>query len=139
ILSIVMLAISIYVRAKLNESPVFTRMKQQKRLSRHPVKETFGEWRSMRLVLIALVGATAGMGSTYFTGQFYVMIFLQQAVQISQTTVYQLLIIGFVIGAPTFVLFGWLSDRIGRKWLMMAGLFASAVGYHAMFGALLNA
>ncbi|MBB5215331.1 MFS transporter [Parapusillimonas granuli] len=139
ILSIVMLAISIYVRAKLNESPVFTRMKQQKRLSRNPVKETFGQWRSLRLVLIALVGATAGMGSTYFTGQFYVMIFLQQAVQISQATVYQLLIIGFVIGAPTFVLFGWLSDRIGRKWLMMAGLFASALGYHAMFGALLSA
>ncbi|WP_306882496.1 MFS transporter [Variovorax boronicumulans] len=139
ILSVVMLVISIYVRAKLHESPVFTRMKQQNRLSRNPVKETFGQWSSMRLVLIALVGVTAGQGATYFTGQFYVMIFLQQAVQISQTTVYQLVMIAFLIGAPTFVLFGWLSDRIGRKWIMMAGLFLAAVSYHAMFGALLNA
>lgn len=139
ILSIVMLAISIYVRAKLHESPVFTRMKQQNRLSRNPVKETFGQWSSLRLVLIALVGVTAGQGATYFTGQFYVMIFLQQAVQISQTIVYELIAIGFLIGAPTFVLFGWLSDRIGRKWIMIAGLFVAAFGYHAMFGALLKA
>lgn len=139
ILSIVMLAISIYVRAKLHESPVFTRMKQQNRLSRNPVKETFGQWSSLRLVLIALVGVTAGQGATYFTGQFYVMIFLQQAVQISQTIVYELIVIGFLIGAPTFVLFGWLSDRIGRKWIMIAGLFIAAFGYHAMFGALLKA
>lgn len=139
ILSIVMLVISVYVRARLHESPVFTRMKQQRRLSRNPVKETFGQWRNLRLVLIALVGVTAGQGATYFTGQFYVMIFLQQAVQLSQTTVHELLITGFLIGAPSFVLFGWLSDRIGRKWIMMAGLVLAALGYHALFGALLKA
>lgn len=139
ILSIVMLAISVYVRARLHESPVFARMKRERRLSRNPVKETFGQWRNLRLVLIALVGVTAGQGATYFTGQFYVMIFLQQAVQMGQSTVYELLIIGFVIGAPAFVLFGWLSDRIGRKWIMMAGLFLAAFGYHAMFDALLKA
>lgn len=139
ILSIVMLAISIYVRAKLHESPVFTRMKQQNRLSRNPVKETFGQWPSLRLVLLALIGVTAGQGATYFTGQFYVMIFLQQAVQLDQTTVYTLILIGFIVGAPTFVLFGWLSDKIGRKWIMMAGLFIGALGYHAMFDVLLAA
>lgn len=139
ILSIVMLAISIYVRAKLHESPVFTRMKQQNRLSKNPVKETFGQWSSLKLVILALVGVTAGQGATYFTGQFYVMIFLQQAVQLDQTTVYTLLAIGFIIGAPTFVLFAWLSDKIGRKWIMMAGLFIAAAGYHPMFGALLKA
>ncbi|PND32039.1 MFS transporter [Achromobacter pulmonis] len=139
ILSIVMLAISIYVRARLHESPVFTRMKQQNRLSKNPVKETFGQWSSLRLVLLALVGVTAGQGATYFTGQFYVMIFLQQAVQLDQTSVYTLILIGFIIGAPTFVLFGWLSDRIGRKWIMMAGLFIAAIGYHAMFDVLLKA
>jgi MFS family permease len=139
ILSIVMLAISIYVRAKLHESPVFTRMKQQKRLSKNPIKETFGQWSSLRLVLLALIGVTAGQGATYFTGQFYVMIFLQQAVQIDQTSVYTLILIGFIIGAPTFVLFGWLSDRIGRKWIMMAGLFIAAIGYHSMFDVLLKA
>ncbi|MFU1926586.1 MFS transporter [Bordetella hinzii] len=139
LLSIVMLAVSVYVRAKLHESPVFARMKQQNRLSRNPVKETFGQWANLRLVLIALVGVTAGQGATYFTGQFYVMIFLQQAVQMSQQQVNLLLIIGFAIGAPTFIFFGWLSDRIGRKWLMMAGLFAAAVGYNPMFSALLQA
>lgn len=139
ILSVVMLAISIYVRAKLHESPVFTRMKQQSRLSRNPVREAFGQWRNFRLILIALIGVTAGQGATYFTGQFYVMIFMQQAVQLNQATVYQLLIIGFSIGAPAFVLFGWLSDRISRKWIMMVGLFIAALGYHAMFDALLKA
>ncbi|WP_028603448.1 MFS transporter [Ottowia thiooxydans] len=139
ILSIVMLAISVYVRAKLHESPVFTRMKQENRLSKNPVKETFGQWSSMRLVLIALIGVTAGQGATYFTGQFYVMIFLQQAAQIDQKTVYELVVLGFLIGAPTFVLFAWLSDKIGRKWIMMTGLFVAALGYHAMFGALLKA
>ena len=134
-----MLAVSIYVRAKLHESPVFTRMKQQNRLSRNPVKETFGQWPSLKLVLLALVGVTAGQGATYFTGQFYVMIFMQQAVQLDQTSVYTLILIGFIIGAPTFVLFGWLSDRIGRKWIMMAGLFIAAIGYHSMFDALLKA
>ncbi len=139
LLSIVMLVISIYVRVKLHESPVFTRMKQQNRLSRNPVKETFGQWSSLRLVLLALVGVTAGQGATYFTGQFYVMIFLQQAAQMDQASVYKLILAGFIIGAPTFVLFGWLSDRIGRKWIMMTGLFAAALGYHLMFEALLNA
>lgn len=139
ILSIVMLAISIYVRAKLHESPVFTRMKNENRLSKNPVKETFGQWSSLRLVLIALIGVTAGQGATYFTGQFYVMIFLQQAVQLDQKTVYELVVLGFIIGAPTFVLFAWLSDKIGRKWIMMTGLFVAALGYHAMFGALLKA
>lgn len=139
ILSVVMLAISVYVRAKLHESPVFTRMKQQNRLSENPVKETFGQWESLKLVIIALVGVTAGQGATYFIGQFYVTIFLQQAVEIVQTTVYKLIAIGFVIGAPTFVLFGWLSDKIGHKWIMMTGLFVAALGYHAMFDVLLKA
>ena len=139
ILSIVMLLISIYVRAKLHESPVFTRMKQQNRLSQNPVKETFGQWSSLKLVILALVGVTAGQGATYFTGQFYVMIFLEQAVQIDQKTVYELIVLGFLIGAPSFVLIPWLSDRIGRKWIMVAGLFIAAGGYHAMFGALLKA
>ena len=139
ILSIVMLVISVYIRAKLHESPVFTRMKQQNRLSKNPLKETFGQWSSLKLVILALVGVTAGQGATYFTGQFYVMIFLQQAVQLDQTTVYQLIVLGFIIGAPTFVLFAWLSDHIGRKWIMMTGLFIAALGYHSMFGALLKA
>jgi MFS family permease len=139
IISIAMLAFSVYVRARLHESPVFARMKAERRLSKTPVKDTFGNWASLRLVLIALFGATAGMGSTYFTGQFYVMIFMQQAAKIDLQTSYTLMAIGLLIGAPAFVFFGWLSDRIGRKWLMMAGLLLSALLYRPMFSALLEA
>jgi len=139
IISIAMLVFSVYVRARLHESPVFARMKAERRLSKTPVKDTFGNWKSLRLVLIALFGATAGMGSTYFTGQFYVMIFMQQAAKIDLQTSYTLMAIGLLIGAPAFVFFGWLSDRIGRKWLMMAGLLLSALLYRPMFSALLEA
>ena len=139
IMSIAMLALSIYVRAKLHESPVFARLKAERRLSRSPVKDTFARWSSLRLVLIALFGVTAGMGSTYFTGQFYVMIFMQQVAKIDLQTSYRLMAIGLVIGAPAFIFFGWLSDRIGRKWLMMAGLALSALCYRPMFSSLLEA
>ncbi|TYO65614.1 MHS family MFS transporter [Bradyrhizobium hipponense] len=139
IMSIAMLALSIYVRAKLHESPVFARLKAERRLSRSPVKDTFARWSSLRLVLIALFGVTAGMGSTYFTGQFYVMIFMQQVAKVDLQTSYGLMAIGLVIGAPAFIFFGWLSDRIGRKWLMMTGLVLSALCYRPMFSSLLEA
>jgi MFS family permease len=139
IISIVMLAFSVYIRAKLHESPVFTRMKAERRLSKNPIRDTFGRWSSLRLVLIALFGATAGMGATYFTGQFYVMIFMQQVAKIDLQTSYILMAFGLIIGAPAFVFFGWLSDRIGRKWLMISGLVLSALCYRPMFASLLEA
>ena len=139
IISIAMLAFSIYVRAKLHESPVFTRLKAERRLSKSPVRDTFGRWSSLRLVLIALFGATAGMGATYFTGQFYVMIFMQQVAKIDLQTSYTLMAIGLMLGAPAFIFFGWLSDKVGRKWLMMAGLLLSALLYRPMFASLLEA
>ncbi|WP_170182092.1 MFS transporter [Phreatobacter stygius] len=139
ILSIAMLAFSIYVRAKLHESPVFARMKAERRLSKNPVRDTFGRWSSLRLILIALFGVTAGMGASYFTGQFYVMIFMQQVVKIDLQTSYMLMAVGLLIGSPSFILFGWLSDRIGRKWLMMAGLLLAAVCYRPMFASLMEA
>ncbi|MDB5554330.1 MAG: major facilitator superfamily transporter [Rhizobium sp.] len=139
IISIVMLAFSIYIRAKLHESPVFARMKAERRLSKNPIRDTFGRWSSLRLVLIALFGATAGMGATYFTGQFYVMIFMQQVAKIDLQSSYILMALGLIIGAPAFVFFGWLSDRIGRKWLMISGLILSALCYRPMFASLLEA
>lgn len=139
IISIAMLIFSVYVRAKLHESPVFTRLKAQGRLSKNPVRDTFFKWPSLKMILLALFGVTAGQGATYFTGQFYVMIFLQQAVMIDQRTVYTLICIGFLIGAPAFVFFGWLSDRLGRKWIMMAGLFIAALCYRPMFASLMEA
>lgn len=139
LISIVMLVFSIYIRARLHESPVFARLKAERRLSKSPVRDTFGRWSSLRLVLIALFGATAGMGATYFTGQFYVMIFMQQVAKIDLQTSYTLMAVGLIIGAPAFIFFGWLSDRIGRKWLMMAGLVLSALCYRPMFASLLEA
>jgi MFS family permease len=139
IVSIVMLAFSVYVRAKLHESPVFARLKADRKLSKQPVRDAFARWSSLRLILIALFGVTAGMGSTYFTGQFYVMIFMQQVAKIDLQTSYMLMAAGLIIGAPSFVLFGWLSDRIGRKWLMMTGLLLAVLCYRPMFAALLEA
>src|SRR5215475_7026558 len=116
ILSIFLLAFSIYVRSKLHESPIFARMKLERTLATNPVGEAFLHWPSLKIMLIALFGLTAGMGATYFTGQFYVMIFLQQTVLIDQALVYKLVVLGFGIGAPSYIFFGWLSDRVGRKW-----------------------
>jgi MFS family permease len=139
IISLAMLIFSVLVRAKLHESPVFSRLKAQGRLSKNPVRDTFFKWPSLRMILLALFGVTAGQGATYFTGQFYVLIFMQQIAKIDQETVYWLTSIGFLIGAPSFVFFGWLSDRIGAKWIMMAGLFLSALLYRPMFSSLLDA
>ena len=139
ILSVFLLGFSIYVRSKLHESPVFTRMKMERSLAANPVGEAFLHWPTLKIMLIALFGVTAGMGATYFTGQFYVMIFLQQAVLIDPVLVYKLVVIGFAIGAPAYILFGWLSDRIGRKWLMMAGLLLAALCYRPLFSQLMEA
>ena len=139
ILSFILLIISVYVRAKLHESPVFARMKLEKTLSKNPLRDTFMKRSSLTMMGLALFGATAGMGATYFTGQFYVMIFLNQVVQIEQKTVYTLILTSFAIGLPSYIFFAWLSDRIGRKWLMITGLFLAAICYRPMFTQLLEA
>lgn len=139
IASIAMLIFSVYVRARLHESPVFARMKSENRLSKSPIKDTFAKWPNFKRVLIALIGVTAGQGATYFTGQFYVMIFMQQAAKIDLYTASMLMSVGLLIGAPSFVFFGWLSDKVGRKWIMMLGLLLSALLYRPMFGSLLDA
>lgn len=139
VLSVFLLAFSIYIRSKLHESPVFARMKAERTLAANPVGDAFLRWPSLKIMLVALFGVTAGMGATYFTGQFYVMVFLQQAVLIDQTLVYKMVVLGFGIGAPAYILFGWLSDRIGRKWLMMAGLLLAALCYRPMFIELMEA
>ena len=139
ILSFILLIISVYVRAKLHESPVFARMKLEKTLSKNPLRDTFMKRSSLTMMGLALFGATAGMGATYFTGQFYVMILLNQVVQIEQKTVYTLILTSFAIGLPSYIFFAWLSDRIGRKWLMITGLFLAAICYRPMFTQLLEA
>jgi MFS family permease len=139
LLSIVMLVFSLYVRAKLHESPVFARMKAEGRASKRPIRDTFGQWSNLKFVLLALFGVTAGMGATWYTGQFYVLLFMQQVAKIDLQTAYLLMAAGLTIGAPSFILTSWLSDRVGRKWIMMAGLLLAAILYRPMFTQLLEA
>ena len=114
-------------------------MKSEKTLSKNPLRDTFMKRSSLKMMGLALFGATAGMGATYITGQFYVMIFLNQVVQIEQKTVYTLILTSFAVGLPSYIFFAWLSDRIGRKWLMVAGLLLAAICYRPMFTQLLEA
>lgn len=139
LISIFLLLLSIYIRAKLKESPVFMKMKAENRVLKNPLKESFGKWKNFKLILIAIFGLTAGMGSTYFTGQFYVMVFLQQAAQLELNIVYEVILMGFIIGLPTFILFSWLTNYINRKWFLMAGLFLAALSYNFLFASLLQA
>jgi MFS family permease len=127
LLSFVLLAISVYIRLRMAESPLFTRMKQAGKGSRNPFKESFGNAENMRYVLIALFGATAGQGVVWYTGQFYALTFLQATLKLDWKTAYTLISIALVISTPLFLVFGALSDRIGRKRIMLGGCLLSAV------------
>lgn len=137
--SVLLLGVSIYIRAKLHESPVFLRMKRQGTLVKNPIKEAFTKWSSLKWVLLALFTLNASTAASFYAGQFYVMIFLQNAVGLDQAFVYKLILIGCLIGAPAYVFFGWLSDRIGRKWIMIAGMCLTAICIRPLFGELQQA
>ena len=133
LLSAVLLVISIYIRLKLNESPMFRLMKEQGKGSKAPLKESFAEWGNAKIVIMALLGATAGQGVVWYTGQFYALFFLQTTLKVPFETVYLLIAASLVIGTPFFIVFGRLSDRIGRKWIMMAGCLLGVVTYFPLF------
>ena len=121
-ISILLLAFSIYIRLKLNESPLFQKMKAEGKGSKHPIADSFFRYPNNKFVLLALLGATAGQGVVWYTGQFQVLFFMQNAIKIDFETTYILLAIALAISTPFFLFFGWLSDKIGRKWIMMAGI-----------------
>jgi MFS family permease len=133
LISVVLLAVSVYIRLKLQESPVFTEMKTGGGLSRAPLAESFGEWRNARIVLLALFGATAGQGVVWYTGQFYALFFLQNTLKLDYQTAYLLIAAALVIGTPFFVYFGRLSDRAGRKRIMVAGCLLAALTFIPIF------
>jgi len=133
ILSVLLLAVSVYIRLKLSESPLFTEMKAQNRHSRAPLTESFGQWRNLRFVLLALFGATAGQGVVWYTGQFYALFFLQNTLKVDFRLSYVLVAVALLIGTPFFVFFGRLSDRIGRKPIMVLGCLLAAVTFIPIF------
>lgn len=138
-LSIVLLIFSIYIRLKLNESPLFQRMKAEGKSSKAPITESFFKYPNNKFVLLALLGATAGQGVVWYTGQFQVLFFLQNAVKVDFKDTYILLAIGLLLATPFFIFFGWLSDKIGRKWIILAGCLLGAVTYFPLFNMLADA
>lgn len=136
LLSIVLLAISTWIRMSLHESPSFVKMKAQGKTSKSPIRESFGNWENLKIVLIALFSINGGQAVTFYTAQFYVLFFLTQILKMDPAQANTLLIISVVLGAPFFVFFGWLSDRVGRKPILMAGLLLATVFYFPLFKAL---
>ncbi|WP_213878092.1 MFS transporter [Pseudomonas sp. dw_358] len=134
--SIVLLAVSTWIRMSLHESPSFKKMKAEGKASKSPIRESFGNWENLKIVLIALFSINGGQAVTFYTAQFYVLFFLTQILKMDPAQANTLLIISVVLGAPFFVFFGWLSDRIGRKPILMAGLLLATVFYFPLFKAL---
>ncbi len=139
LVSIALLAVSLWIRLKLNESPVFQRMKEQGTTSKAPLREAFGEWKNLKFVLIALLGAVAGQAVLGYTGQFYTLFYLERIAKVDGATANIMIAIALAMVTPFFVLFGWLSDRIGRKPLVVTGCLIAVIGYFPLFAALTQA
>jgi len=138
-LSIVLLGISVWIRLRLRESPIFQKIKEQGRLSKSPLADAFGNWRSGRIVMIALFGLTAGEAVIWYGGQFYARIFLVKTLKVPVNTADIALIVALLIATAGFVAFGWLSDKIGRKPIILAGCLLAAATYRPAFGLLTHA
>lgn len=139
IVSILLLAISVWIRLSMNESPAFQKMKAEGKTSKAPLKESFGEWKNLKIVILALVGLTAGQAVVWYTGQFYALFFLTQALKVDGATANILVAVSLLIGTPFFIVFGALSDKIGRKPIILAGCLLAALTYFPVFGALTKA
>jgi len=139
IVSILLLAVSVYIRLSMNESPAFAKMKAEGKTSKAPLSESFGEWKNLKIVILALVGLTAGQAVVWYSGQFYALFFLTQALKVDGPTANIMVAISLIIGTPFFIVFGSLSDKIGRKPIILAGCFLAAVTYFPVFTALTKA
>ncbi len=139
IASVFLLAISVWIRLSMNESPAFKKMKAEGRTSKAPLTESFAEWKNLKIVILALIGLTAGQAVVWYSGQFYALFFLTQALKVDGVTANILVALSLVIGTPFFIVFGALSDKIGRKPIIMAGCLLAAITYFPVFGALTKA
>jgi MFS family permease len=134
--SLALLGISVWIRLKLNESPLFQAMKAQGKGSKAPLRESFAKWPNAKLVLIALFGLTAGQAVVWYTGQFYSLFFLTQTLKVEAQTANIMVAISLLLGTPFFIFFGWLSDRIGRKPIILVGCLLAAATYFPIFRAI---
>jgi MFS family permease len=139
IVSIALLAISVWIRLSMNESPAFQKMKAEGKTSKAPISEAFGQWKNLKIVILALIGLTAGQAVVWYTGQFYALFFLTQALKVDGATANLLVAASLIIGTPFFIVFGALSDKIGRKMIIMAGCLIAALTYFPVFEALTKA
>ena len=139
LISVFLLGISMWIRLQLNESPVFQKMKEEGTTSKAPLTEAFGKWGNLKIVLIALLGAVAGQAVVWYTGQFYALFFLEKMLRVDPATANILIAIALALGTPFFVIFGWLSDKIGRKPIIMTGCLLAALTYFPAFTMLTSA
>ena len=133
IVSIFLLGISVWIRLSMNESPAFQKMKSEGKTSKAPLSEAFGNWKNLKVVLLALFGLVAGQAVVWYTGQFYALFFLTSVLKVDGSTANILVALSLVIGTPFFVIFGSLSDKIGRKPIIMAGLLLAMVTFFPLF------
>ncbi len=138
LLSILLLAVSVYIRLSMNESPAFAKMKAEGKTSKAPLSESFGQWKNLKIVILALIGLTAGQAVVWYTGQFYALFFLQSIAKVDAKTANLLIAASLVIGTPFFLFFGSLSDKIGRKPIILGGCLIAALTYFSVFPMLLN-
>jgi hypothetical protein len=131
--SVLLVAISVWIRLMLNESPMFLKMKAEGKGSKNPLGESFGNWPNLRLVLIALFGLAAGQAVVWYTGQFYALFFLTQTLKVEAQSANLMMAAALALATPFFIVFGWLSDRIGRKWIILGGCLLAAATYFPLF------
>ena len=134
LVSALLLIVTIWMGMKLNEAPLFQKMLAEGKQSKRPLGEAFGQWGNLKIALAALFGATAGEAVVWYGGQFYALFFLTQTLKVPAVTAWILIVVSLAIGTPCFILFGWLSDKIGRKPIMLAGFALAVITYFPIFG-----
>jgi MFS family permease len=139
LISVLLLAVSVWIRLSMNESPAFVKMKAEGKTSKAPLTESFGQWKNLKIVILALVGLTAGQAVVWYSGQFYALFFLTQVLKVDGVTANLMVAASLIIGTPFFVIFGAWSDKIGRKPIIMTGCLLAVLTYFPVFTALTQA
>ena len=136
LVSVLLLGISVWIRLSMNESPAFAKMKAEGKTSKAPLSEAFGQWRNLKVVILALIGLTMGQAVVWYTGQFYALFFMTQVLKVNGASANIMTALSLALATPFFIFFGMLSDKIGRKWIILGGCVLAAATYFPLFGAL---